>query len=365
MKISDLIQALETEAHPSLQESYDNSGLLIGNAAAGCTGVLVSLDVTEEVIAEAVENHCNLVVAHHPLIFRGLKRINGKNTVERTVLAAVKNDIAVYCIHTNLDNVIRGVNRSIAQKLGLMDCKSLLPKENTLQKIVTFVPSAYAGQVRDSLFTAGVGSIGRYDECSFNVEGSGTFRPQQGSHPFTGEEGKRHIEKEIRIEAIFPFYRQEAITTALKEAHPYEEVAFYIESLQNSHEDTGSGLIGTLSSQITESQLFEILKEQFGLSVIKHTALLHKKVGKVAVCGGAGIFLLPQAIASGADVFITSDIKYHDFFDADQKILLADIGHFESEQFAIQLIADLLHEKFPTFAVLKTKINTNPVHYFI
>lgn len=364
MKIKDISLFLESIAPPGLQESYDNAGLIIGNQENNCTGILTTLDITEQVLEEAIHKNCNLVVAHHPIIFRGIKRLNGKNYVERAVIFAIKNDIAIYAIHTNLDNVLDGVNSKIAEKLQLQNCQVLLPKKETLQKLVTFSPEKNAIDVRNALFKAGAGAIGKYDECSFNVKGEGTFRAGEGSHPYVGKQGELHVEEEIRIEVIFPTLIQNQLIRALKEAHPYEEVAYYIQQLENVRNDIGSGLTGELQEPLSENQLLELLKDQFHLSMIKHTAFLNKPVRKIAVCGGAGIFLLPDAIAAGADVFITGDVKYHEFFDADGRLLLADIGHFESEQFTIELLTEFLQEKYRNFAVLKTEINTNPVNYF-
>ena len=364
MKIKEIIKYLEIVAPLSLQESYDNAGLIIGDQENECKGIITSLDVTEAVVEEAIKRNCNLIVAHHPIIFRGIKKLNGKNYVERTVISAIKNDVAIYAIHTNLDNILEGVNKKIAEKLGLHNCTTLLPKEGTLQKLVTFSPIKNAEEVRNALFKAGAGAIGKYDECSFNIEGSGTFKAGEGSNPYVGEIGERHNENEVRIEVIFPSFLQNEIINTLKEVHPYEEVAYYIHSLQNVQYNVGSGLIGELAEPISEDQLLKKLKPAFKLTVIKHTPFTGNQVKKIAVCGGAGIFLLPNAIAARADVYITSDIKYHEFFDADNRILLADIGHYESEQFTIELLTEFLQQKFPNFAVLKTEINTNPVNYF-
>jgi len=364
MKIKEITNYLEGIAPLSLQESYDNAGLLTGNDEMECHGIITSLDVTESVVEEAVQKKCNLIVAHHPIIFRGLKKLNGKNYVERTIIAAIKKDIAIYAIHTNLDNVPEGVNKKIAEKIGLQNCRALLPRPATLQKLVTFAPVKHAEAVRNALFQAGAGAIGKYDECSFNVEGTGTFKANDGSNPFVGNIGERHDENETRIEVIFPSRLQAKVVASLKEAHPYEEVAFYIHHLENVQSGVGSGLIGELNESISEKSLLGMLKSSFGLSLIKHTRFLEKPVTKIAVCGGAGIFLLPNAIAAGAAVYITSDIKYHEFFDADERILLADIGHYESEQFTIELLTDFLQQKFPNFAVLKTEMNTNPVKYY-
>ena len=365
MKISEIIQFLETIAPPRLQESYDNAGLLVGDKEKTCAGILIALDVTEEIIEEAVQKNCNLIVAHHPVIFRGIKKLTGNNFVGRTVILAIKKDVAIYAIHTNLDNVLHGVNKKIAEKLNLQNCKVLLPKEGTLKKLVTFAPSKNAGEVRDALFGVGAGAIGNYNECSFNLEGTGTFKPLEGSDPYTGKIGERHLEKETRIEVIFPEYFQKQLINSLKKTHPYEEVAYDIYSLANVRDDVGSGLLGDLEESTASKQFLNILKEKFGIPAIKHTKIVKKEIKKVALCGGAGFFLLPEAISSGADIFVTSDIKYHEYFDADNRILLADIGHYESEQFTIELIAEILQKKLPNFAVLKTEINTNPVSYFI
>jgi dinuclear metal center YbgI/SA1388 family protein len=364
MKIADIIQLLEQAAPPSYQESYDNAGLLTGNAGWECTGIICSLDTTEDVIMEAKSKGCNLVVAHHPIIFGGLKKITGKNYVEKTVITAIKNDIAIYAIHTNLDNVIKGVNDRMADKLGLINRKILAPKSNQLMKLFTFVPAEYAAKVRAAIFEAGSGNIGNYSECSFNAEGTGTFKAGAGTDPFVGEIGEQHQEKEVKIESIFPAYLQHMIVTAMIKAHPYEEVAYDVVAMANEYQQVGSGLVGELAEPTDEAGLLSLIKAAFGLSVIRHTPLLGKKVTKVALCGGAGSFLISKAIASGADFYITGDVKYHEFFDASSRLVIADIGHWESEQFTIDLLFDILKAKFPTFAVLKTEVKTNPVNYF-
>jgi dinuclear metal center YbgI/SA1388 family protein len=365
MKIAAIINLLESIAPPSLQESYDNAGLLTGNAGWTCTGALCTLDATEEVINEAIQRGCNLVVAHHPIIFGGLKKITGRNYVEKTIITAIKNDIAIYAIHTNLDNIIDGVNGMIADKLGLVNRKILSPKEATLKKLFTFVPVEQVEQVRAALFEAGGGYIGNYSECSFGTEGTGTFKGEEGTNPFVGQPGERHYEKELKIEVIFPAYLQTALIRALRTAHPYEEVAYDVVELANTHPGIGSGLVGELPEAMPETAFLQQLKQTFNLSLIRHTALLRRPVKKVALCGGAGSFLVSKALAAGADIYITADMKYHEFFDANGRLIIADIGHFESEQFTIDLLAGVLQEKFPTFAVLKTALKTNPVHYFV
>ncbi len=365
MLIADIIKVLEFVAPPALQESYDNCGLLTGNPGWECKGIICSLDATEDVIFEAVAKGCNVVVAHHPIIFSGLKKLNGKNYIEKTVIAAIKNDVAIYAIHTNLDNVLHGVNNKIADALGLINRQILLPKQNQLMKLFAYVPYGYVDQVRDAIFNAGGGKIGDYGECSFSVEGFGTFKGNDDTNPFVGEPGKRHEEKEMKLEIVFPLYLQRDIVTALQENHPYEEVAYDIISLANEHAHTGSGLIGELPEAMEEADFLYLMKKAFGLQVIKHTPLLNKPVKKVALCGGAGSFLIGKALATGADFYITGDVKYHEFFDANNRLVIADIGHWESEQFTPDLIIDVLRGKFPTFAVLKSEVITNPVRYFV
>jgi dinuclear metal center YbgI/SA1388 family protein len=363
MKINQIIQTLEAFAAPSLQEEYDNAGLLTGQADWDCTGAIICLDATEAVILEAVEKQCNLVIAHHPIVFGGLKQINGKNYVEKAVIAAIKNDIAIYAIHTNLDNVLHGVNGRIADELGLVNRTVLVPRQQSFKKLQVFVPLEQAGRVREAIFSAGAGNINNYSECSFNTAGKGSFKPGVQAQPFLGAPGNLQQVDEIKIEAVFSPWLEVAIVTNMKKAHPYEEPAFDILTLDNPQPGIGSGLLGYLPDALEESIFLKRLQAVFGTPVIKHTALTGRQIRKVALCGGAGSFLTGRAIAAGADCYVTADIKYHEFFDANGCLLLADIGHFESEQFTISLLRDILQEKFPTFAALKTAVNTNPVHY--
>jgi dinuclear metal center YbgI/SA1388 family protein len=365
MKIAEIIQALEKAAPPVLQESYDNAGLITGDTSWACTGILCTLDATEEIVEEAKELNCNLIVAHHPIVFRGLKKITGRNYVEKTIINAIKNDIAIYAIHTNLDNVIEGVNNKIADRLNLENRQILLPKESMLMKLYTFVPIEHLEKVRLAMFDAGAGSIGNYSECSFSAEGKGTFKAGENTNPFIGEKNIRHEESEVKTEVIFPFYLKNKILDALKGAHPYEEVAYDMITLSNKYNNIGSGMVGELNQEISEEAFLVLLKNTFGLSVVRHTPLLQRPVKKIAVCGGAGSFLIDNARAAKADFYVTADIKYHEFFDANGDMVMADIGHWESEQFTIELLHEVLQAKFPNFAVLKTKKRTNPVHYFL
>lgn len=364
MKLHEIAMMLEEFAPPSLQESYDNSGLLVGDPDLILSGILITLDITDEVLEEAKERGCNLVISHHPIIFKGLKRLTGKGMVERLVIKAIREGIAIYAIHTNLDSVVKGVSATLAGKLGLQNTRILAPRKGLLRKLVTFCPVDHADRVREALFVAGGGHIGNYDSCSFNMEGRGSFRAMEEAKPFVGEIGALHYEQEVRIETIYPAYSERNILAALKKAHPYEEVAYDLYTLENIHYDMGFGMFGELKEEMDANDFLAFLKKTTNTGCIRHTALLGKKIKMVALCGGAGSFLISEAIKAGADVFVTGDVKYHDFFEAENHLVIMDIGHYESEQFAKVLIHDLILEKFPTFASFISGVNTNPVHYF-
>lgn len=361
--IGVITRHLEEIAPLSFQESYDNAGLITGSHDALVTGILVTLDCTEAVVDEAIRSNFNLIIAHHPIIFRGLKKLNGSNYVERTVIKAIQNNIAIYAIHTNLDNVLDGVNRKIAEKIGLRKARILAPKRESLMKLVTFIPKTHTEQVLSALHQAGAGQIGEYKNCSFRVEGTGTFLPTSEANPTIGQQGQQERVNEDRIEVIFPVHHRSSIMRTLLESHPYEEVAHYLTPLLNENQEVGSGLIGELPEAMEPLEFLHSLKERMELRVIRHTAILEKPVRTVAVCGGAGSFLLPNAIRAGADVFVSADFKYHEFFDADGRIIIADIGHYESEVFTKELIKDVLIKKFPTFAINFSKSVTNPISY--
>ncbi len=364
MKVKDIANYFEELAPLSYQESYDNAGLIVGNYNTELNGVLISLDVTEDVVDEAVEKGCNLIVAHHPVIFAGLKKLTGRNYVERTVIKAIKNDISIYAAHTNLDSVFGGVNSKICEKIGLQDCRVLSPMKDELMKLVCYIPVSSTEIVRKALFEAGAGHIGNYDQCSYSGVGHGSFRAGEGTKPFIGEKGKLHIEEESRLETVFPRAKQSTIIRALKNAHPYEEVAYDIYRLENKYAFAGIGMIGKLENPLDEKEFLQLLKNKFETGLIKHTNLLGRKVSKVAVCGGTGSFLLRKAISAGADFFVSADFKYHEYFDAENKIVIADIGHYESEQYTKEVFYELLTKKFPKFATCLSEVKTNPVSYF-
>ena len=364
MVIKDIIDVLEKIAPPSYQEDYDNSGLLTGHPSLEVTNALICLDCTEGIIDEAIAKQCNLVIAHHPIIFKGLKRLNGNNYVERTIIKAIQNNIAIYAIHTNLDNVLnKGVNAKIAEKLGLKNLKILAPSTGKLAKLVTFVPKENAEGVRNAVFESGAGNIGNYDSCSFNTEGKGSFRGNEDSNPVKGDKGILHFENEVRIETIFPVHLKNKVVAALIQAHPYEEVAYDIFLLENEWDRVGSGIIGELNHPMEVNSFLTLLKKNMNLSVIKFTSNT-KPVKKIAVCGGSGSFLLKNALNAGADAFITSDFKYHEFFDAEGKLMICDVGHYESEQFTSELIIEIIRKKIPNFAPILAETNTNPVNYY-
>lgn len=363
LKLKEITHYLETFAPLVYQEAYDNAGLICGNPEMDITSVLICIDSTEDVVDEAIEKGCNLIIAHHPIVFSGLKKFNGKNYVERVIIKAIKNDIAIYAAHTNLDNVKQGVNSKIAEKLGLVNLSILSPMKGQLKKLITFCPEDKADDVRNALFEAGAGEIGNYSECSYSTSGYGTFKAGNDTNPYVGEKGIRHTEKEQKIETVFSMVNEQAVLKALFRAHPYEEVAYDIVPLENSFQQVGSGMLGELKQEMDEMDFLNTIKKEMKTPCVRYTKLRGKLVKKVAICGGSGSFLLKEAIRSGADVFVSADFKYHQFFDAENRIVIADIGHFESEQYTTELFYDILKKKFSTFALHLSKMNTNPINY--
>ncbi len=363
-KIKEVIQSLETWAPPSLRESYDNVGLLVGEDSDEITGLLVTLDCTEEVVNEAIRLGCNLIVAHHPVIFGGLKKLTGVNNVQRTVLSAIKSNIAIYAIHTNLDNIASGVNAELGRCMGISGSRILKPLSNLLWKLNVYVSQKDMSAVESALFAAGAGALGNYDQCSFSWEGEGTFRPLEGANPTEGKIGERSILKENRLEVVVEEWSKKRVHQALLSAHPYEEVAHDWILLGNVNNNVGAGMIGNLDEEMETWDFLRLLKNQLNLTQLKHTTPFHKSIRRIAWCGGSGDFLLEEAIAQGAQAFISADFKYHRFFDHQNKIMIVDIGHYESEKCVIELISAEITKKFTTFAVHKTGINTNPVQYF-
>lgn len=363
IKVSEVISYLEQIAPPAYQESYDNATLITGDREADVKGIICSLDCTEDVVREAIELGANMIVAHHPIVFKGMKSLTGKNYVERTIILAIQNNIAIYAIHTNLDHVVHGVNKRISDRLGLIKTRILQPKKQILSKLVFFVPEENKEAVLSAVYNEGAGKIGEYSDCSFQIKGQGTFTPSEKANPSFGERGKPQTEEEIRIEVLVANHLLPRVLLAMKKAHLYEEVAYYVQLLENENQEVGAGMVGELSEPMDELEFLDHLKEKMDLKVIKHTMLLGKKISKVAVCGGAGIFLLGDAKKAGADVFITADVKYHEFFDAESKIILCDIGHYESEIFTKQLLGEVLSQNFPNIALYFTRVVTNPTSY--
>ncbi len=363
MKIKEIINCIEDFAPDKIQESYDNSGLILGSYNSDINKVLICIDVTEDIIEEAINKKCDIIISHHPLIFNSLKKINVENIVGKILVKAIKNDISIYAAHTNLDNIIDGVSGMLSKKLSLKNTKVLLPKADLLRKLVTFCPKDKADDVRNSLFKAGAGHIGNYDCCSFNTNGTGSFRALENANPYVGKINELHNEDEVKIETIYPYYLEDKILTTLFKIHPYEEVAYDIYPLINKFDKIGAGIVGELEKEENEIDFFLRLKKILNAKCIRHTKLFEKKIKKVAICGGSGSFLIQEAIKVNADIFITADIKYHQFFDANNKIIIADVGHYESEQFAKELLYLIINKKFPNFAIFISKINTNPINY--
>lgn len=365
MTVRDITQAIEAFAPPAYQESYDNSGLQVGDLNAEVKGCLLTLDVTEAIVTEAIERGCNLIIAHHPVIFSGLKRLTGGNYVQRVVQMAIKNDINIYAAHTNLDNMRGGVNGKIAEKLGLIKTRILSPMGDSLRKLYTYAPADVADKVREAMFAAGAGEIGNYRECSFSTPGTGTFRPNERANPAIGTAGgPRETAEEVKIEVLVHKHNEQAVIKAMRASHIYEEVAYELVNLQNANVEMGAGMVGVLPEPMTEMEFFAHIKEKMKTGCIRYTALQGKPVQKIAICGGSGSFLLRDAIHVNADVFISADFKYHQFFDAENRIVIADIGHYESEQYTVELFKEILNEKFPNFAFFLSDLSTNPVKYF-
>jgi dinuclear metal center YbgI/SA1388 family protein len=364
MKLKEILSAFEQYAPFSLQEDYDNSGIQFGDPDGEVTRGLICIDITEEIIQEAIEKKCNLIISHHPLIFRGIKKLTGRHYTERVLIEAIRNHISMISVHTNLDSVIDGVNMKLAQKIGLSDLNVLQARRGLLKKLVTFCPVDHAEKVRTAIFQAGAGVIGEYDCCSFNLEGKGSFRAGDNADPFVGEKGQIHYEPEVRIETILPDWLENRVVRAMIDAHPYEEVAFDIYPLENSFDKVGPGMIGNLNQPLNEKDFLNLIKEQLGVHFLRHSEFTGKEIIKVAVCGGSGSFLRDHAMAAGADAFVTADIKYHDFFDVKNKMLMVDAGHYESEQFTKEILYEIVSKKITNFALLISDQSTNPVRYF-
>ena len=363
MIVREIAQILESLAPLATAEDFDNVGLLVGDEETEVTGVLITLDTLENVVDEAIAKNCNLIVSFHPILFKGLKRIGTKTYVERVVTKAIQNNIAIYAVHTALDNSNEGVNAAICERLGLQDTSILIPKPAGIKKLSTYVPASALGTLLEGLFEAGAGDIGKYSHCSFLLEGKGSFKPDPDAKPAVGAPGTLHTEDETQVQVVFPSHKEGAVIAALFRHHPYEEIAYEIFALQNTNRHVGMGMIGTLP-EIPEKAFINLVKEQFNTACIRHSALRDKSITKVAVLGGSGAFAIGAARAQKADVFITADLKYHNFFEAEGDILLMDIGHFESEQFTKQLLYDFLRKKIPNFAILLSESNTNPIYYY-
>jgi dinuclear metal center YbgI/SA1388 family protein len=361
VKIKEVVKVLEEKAPLSLQESYDNSGLLTGSYNDDVSSILITLDVTNEVIDEAIENGFNMIISHHPVIFKGLKKITGGNLTEDLIIKAIKNDIALYGIHTNIDSIITGVNAKLGEKLKLSNLKILKPGGVKLKKVVVFCPVDYAEKVRQEMFNAGAGDIGNYDSCSFNTTGEGTFRANEGANPFVGDIGEIRFEKEIRVETVVPDFKLNEVINAMISVHPYEEVAYDIYSVDNEFNKVGAGMVGEINEEINVVDYLKYVKEVLNANVLRFNKPVERPLKKIAFCGGSGSFLINDAVKAGADIYITADIKYHDFFEHLGKMTLVDAGHYETEQFTKELLYEIITEKFPTFAVRISEINTNPV----
>jgi dinuclear metal center YbgI/SA1388 family protein len=363
MKIKDIINHLELLAPPHYQEEFDNTGLLTGDTKTNVTGVLITLDCLENVVDEAIEKKCNLIVSFHPIIFTGLKHLQPLDYVRRAVVKAIKNDIAIYAIHTALDVAHGGVSYRMAQEMGLENVTTLIPKKQIIKKIITYVPITDVEKVKEALFTAGAGNLGNYSECSFTITGQGTFKGDENSNPVIGEQLKRETLEEKQLSMSFLPHLEKAVVAALMHSHPYEEVSYELSTLENAYQNIGMGVIGSFSMPLDQADFLIKTKSVFKTNMVKHSLSQKQKIKKVALLGGSGAFAIKNALQAGADAYITADLKYHDFFQA-KDLLLCDVGHYESEQFTKNLLHEYLTKKFSNFAILCAQAQTNPVNYF-
>ena len=364
MLVKDVIDFLDSYAPLKYTEDFDNTGLIVGDKNAKVTGIIICLDSTKEVVQEAIDSNSNLIISFHPIIFNGLKQLSPGNYVNDSIILAIKNNISIFAIHTALDNSNKGVSMKLSEVLGISNKKVLIPKTKTIKKLTTYIPKDDATDLKNKLFGVGAGSIGKYDNCSFSFEGEGTFKGNESSNPTIGNKLKDTIQNEVCINITFLKHLEEKVLSVLKEVHPYEEIAYEIKTIGNINENIGMGMFGFLKNEMLEKDFLDLLKDKLSLRFLKHSDFLNKKIKKVAVLGGSGSFAIEDAISIGADAYVTSDIKYHDYFKANKSILLIDVGHYESEQFTKNLMFDILTKKFPNFAIALTKKITNPVNYY-
>jgi dinuclear metal center YbgI/SA1388 family protein len=363
IRIREIVRHLEQVAPLAYQDDYDNAGLVVGDASAAVTGVLICLDVTEALLLEAKTKKCNLIIAHHPIIFRSIRQLTGKNHLERCIIYAVRNNIAVYTLHTNFDNVARGVNLQIAQALGLGNLSILLPKPGTLSQLTAFVPRAFIDSALHALHAAGAGYLSDYAHCDLAITRIGSPKPTSTANPHLGIAEESEKGKERKIEVVFPKHLEKPVLRALRASCPHEEVAYYLHDIRNTDARVGAGMIGELSASLSSRAFLEYLKAKMNLAYLRHTELIDRPIKCVAVCGGSGSFLIEEAILKQADALVTADVKYHDFFKAENQILVVDAGHYESEIGTKKLIHTLLSEKFTSIAMLQCETVTNPIHY--
>ena len=362
MKVKEITDAIESMAPLHLQESWDNAGMQVGNPNSEVTGILLCTDVREETVDEAIERGFNMIISHHPLLFRGLKKIVGRTYQERVVAKAIKHDITIYCAHTNMDSARGGVNFKMAEKLGLKNVSVLDPQQGTLLKVVVFVPMSHVTQVETAMCDAGAGHLGDYDNCSYKLEGIGQYRPLEGAHPVAGEVAELHSEPETRIEVLVNKALCGRVVAAMLKAHPYEEPAFDIIALENEDSYSGLGVIGDIEPQDAKAFL-ERVKTAFEVVTLRYSGDLDRRVSRIAMCGGAGAEFIGKALALGADVYITGDMKYHEFQGNEDRIIIADIGHYESEHYTKEIFYDVIQKKNPNFAVDFAKSEKNQVKY--
>lgn len=362
MLIKEIIDAIEEFAPLSLQEDYDNAGLVCGDPTQEVSSILICIDITEEVVDEAILGGQNLILSHHPLFIQSLKNIRPDSYVKRCLIKAIKHDICMYAAHTNMDSVTNGVSGKMADKLELINREVLKPT-GKLYNLSFYTPRSYAEKVRNAVLDTGAGFIGNYSRCSFSHSGTGSFRAEEHARPFVGEIGQEHLEEEIKTEITVPAHLLNKSTKALLQTHPYEEPVWNIIPLNNADPRVGFGIVGELEEEVDTYELLQHIKNIFHCNLIRHTAVHKSRIKKIAVCGGSGAFLTAAAIAAQADLYVSGDFKYHDFFLAENRIIMADIGHYESEQYTKEIFYELVTKKISKFAVQFSKTYTNPINY--
>jgi dinuclear metal center YbgI/SA1388 family protein len=366
MKCDNIIKIIEDWAPKSIAWEKDNVGLQVGSLRREVKNILLCLDVNEKVIDEASKKNCNLIISHHPLLFRSLKKIDIERDQKSKILEKlIKKDITLYSAHTNLDFTKDGVSFQLADKLGLSNQRFLLNKSSNLNKLIVFVPVDNADKVAEAMHSAGAGIIGEYSHCSFRTIGMGTFKGSNKSKPSMGVKGKLNKVSEVKIEVLVNSFDLHKVISSMKKIHPYEEVAFDVYPMVNENFNYGMGVIGDLKKELTAKEFLTYVSKSLRINNFRFNKGSKFRIKKVAVCGGSGSDLLETAIKSKADAFVTADVKYHTFQDAEDEILLIDAGHYETEIHSLNAIKNRIENSLKDkVKVYKFSGTTNPIVFY-